>query len=412
MIGKDRGVKTFPPAHFRLADLPGSPKIPFAPRKTGAGRFEEIMRLLDRYIARQVFVSAMFSVAVIIIILVLGNVFKEILRELAKRPDVNLFFVLKFILLFIPISLSLAIPFSFLVSILLVFGRLSADSEFIAMRMAGLSMARICVPIGVIAVFFTAICALVNVSVTPWAKTQMEGMKASLFNQVKLEPMMIFPDQQVMDDLPDHLVFTRKEDGILKGLQLVKMDNYAPQAILVAREAKVSVDLDSENPKMLMEMSDVNIMTRGDDGDFMVSTQPVYMATAPFPVSLDQFKVQNDKRVTRPDNAQLGTLIERLRDPGLTDEIRAANRIEIHKRFAFSMSCLAFALIGVPLGITAQRRESSAGFILGMIIAVTYYSLLEVAKGAHDYQPHILVWIPNVIFLALGLHLFRKLSRK
>ncbi len=411
MIGKSRGVKTFPGAHFTLADLLGSPKIPFAPRKPEPGRFEKIMRLLDRYIARQVFVSAMFSVAVIIIILVLGNVFKEILRELAKRPDVNLLFVLKFILLFIPISLSLAIPFSFLVSILLTFGRLSADSEFIAMRMAGLSMTRICLPIGVIAVFFTAICALVNISVTPWAKSQMEGMKASLFNQMKREPMLIFPDQQVMDDLPDHLVFTRKEDGILKGLQLIKMDNYAPEAIVVAREAKVSVDLESPTPRMMMEMKDVNIMTRGEDGDFMVETQPVFMETAPFPVSLDEFKDRNEKSAMKPDNAQLGTLIQRLGDPSLEEDVRAANRIELSKRFAFSVSCLAFALIGVPLGITAQRRESSAGFILGMAIAVTYYTLLEVTKGAR-FHPHILVWIPNVIFLALGWRLFRKLGRK
>lgn len=370
------------------------------------------MRLLDRYIARQVFVSAIFSVGVIIIILVLGNVFKEILRELAKRPDVSILFVLKFILLFIPISLSLAIPFSFLVSILLTFGRLSADSEFIAMRMAGLSMPRICVPIGVIAVFFTIICAIVNVSVTPWAKSQMEGMKASLFNQMKREPMMIFPDQQVMDELPDHLVFTRKEDGLLKGLQLIKMDNNTPEAILVAREAKVSVDLEAANPRMLLEMKDVNIMTRGEEGDFMVSTQPVYMETAPFPVSLDEFKDRNEKSAMKPDNAQMGTLIERIADSSLPDEIRDSNRIELSKRFAFSVSCLAFALIGVPLGITAQRRESSAGFILGMGIAVTYYTLLEVAKGANDYHPHILVWIPNLIFLGLGVHLFRKMSRK
>ena len=65
---------------------------------------------------------------------------------------------------------------AFLTAILLVFGRLSADSEFVSMRMAGLSMARICAPVGAVALFFTAICAWVNLSITPWAKTQMEGM--------------------------------------------------------------------------------------------------------------------------------------------------------------------------------------------------------------------------------------------
>ena len=153
------------------------------------------MRLLDRYIAKQILVSSFFAVAVIIVILVLGNVFKEILRELAKRPDLSLLFVLKFIVLVIPISLSLAIPFSFLTSILLTFGRLSADSEFVSMRMAGLSMWRICLPVAVVAVFFTVICAWVNLSVTPAAKNEMEGMKDSLINLVKREPMLLFPNQ-------------------------------------------------------------------------------------------------------------------------------------------------------------------------------------------------------------------------
>ncbi len=373
------------------------------------------MKLLDRYIARQVFVSALYAVAVIIVILVLGNVFKEILRELAKRPDVGLWFVMKFILLVIPISLSLAIPFSFLTAILLVFGRLSADSEFVSMRMAGLSMWRICAPVGLVAVFFTGICGWVNLSVTPWAKTQMEGLKASLFNQMRRDPMMIFPDHQVMDDLPDHLVFARKEDGVLKGLQLVKMENFVPQAVVVAREARVSVDFDSENPEMVLDMVDVNVMAKGEEGDFMDSTQPVFMKEAPFGVSIEEFKQRGESAMNKPDNLPPTRLFERSRDRSLDSEVRAACRTELSTRFAFSVSCLTFALIGVPLGITAQRRESTAGFVLSMAIAVTYYTLLNVAdmmKEREEMYPHLLVWVPNILFFGLGLHLFRKLSRK
>ncbi len=373
------------------------------------------MKLLDRYIARQVLVSALYAVAVIIVILVLGNVFKEILRELAKRPDVGLWFVMKFILLVIPISLSLAIPFSFLTAILLVFGRLSADSEFVSMRMAGLSMWRICAPVGLVAVFFTGICGWVNLSVTPWAKTQMEGLKASLFNQMRRDPMMIFPDHRVMDDLPDHLVFARKEGGVLKGLQLVKMENFVPQAVVVAREARVSVDFDSENPEMVLDMVDVNVMAKGEEGDFLDSTQPVFMKEAAFGVSIEEFKERGESAMNKPDNLPLGRLFERSHDPSLDSEVRAACRTELSTRFAFSVSCLTFALIGVPLGITAQRRESTAGFILSMVIAVTYYTLLNVAdmmKEREEMYPHLLVWVPNILFFGLGLHLFRKLSRK
>lgn len=373
------------------------------------------MKLLDRYIARQVFVSALYAVAVFIIILVLGNVFKEILRELAKRPDLSLGFVMKFILLVIPISLSLAVPFSFLTAILLVFGRLSADSEFVSMRMAGLSMWRICAPVGLVALFFTAVCAWVNLSVTPWAKTEMEGMKASLFNLMKKEPMMLFPDQQVMDELPDHLVFARKEDGMLKGLQLVKMENFVPQALVVAREAKVSVHLDSDRPEMVLDMTDVNVMAQGEGGDFMEETQPVFMKSAAFGVSVEEFKERGETAMEKPDNLPLVRLIRRAGDATLDPEVRATCRTQLSMRFAFSVSCITFAFIGVPLGITAQRRESTAGFILSMVIAVAYYGMLNAARMMEEREemhPHLLVWLPNLLFLGLGIYLFWRLSRK
>lgn len=373
------------------------------------------MKLLDRYIARQVFVSALYAVAVIIVILVLGNVFKEILRELAKRPDLSLWFVLKFILLVIPISLSLAVPFAFLTAILLVFGRLSADSEFISMRMAGLSMTRICAPVAVVALFFTGVCAWVNLSITPAAKTEMEGMKASLFNLMKREPMLLFPDRRVMDDLPDHLVFARKEDGMLKGLQLIKMENFLPQAIAVAREAEVSVDLDGENPEMVIDMKDVNLMVRGEGGDFLDASQPVFMTSGAAAVSVEEFKVRGESAMEKPDNVSLRRLLEKAGDPDLEPADRAMYRTELSMRFAFSVSCITFGLIGVPLGITAQRRESTAGFILSMVIAVTYYTLLTMAQMMQEKEemyPHLLVWIPNILFLGLGVWMFWRLSRK
>lgn len=373
------------------------------------------MRLLDRYIARQIFVSAIYAVAVIIIILVLGNVFKEILKELAKRPDLSLGFVFKFIALVIPISLSLAIPFSFLTSILLTFGRLSADSEFVSMRMAGLSMWRICLPVAVVALFFTGVCAVVNLSITPWAKAEMEGMKASLINLMKQEPMLLFPEQQVMSELPGHLVFARKENGILKGLQLIKMENNVPIAIAVAREARVMVELDKENPELVLDMTDANVMVRGDGGNFMESSLPMFMKSAAVGVSIESLKDGGSGVKEKPTNISLRRLILKTHDSTLEPAVRAAFRTELSMRFAFSVSCITFGLIGVPLGITAQRRENSAGFILSMVIGVTNYVMLTMAQMVQDREdlyPHLLVWVPNILFFSLGLFMFWKLSKK
>lgn len=373
------------------------------------------MRLLDRYIAKQIFISAIYAVAVIIIILVLGNVFKEILRELAKRPDLSLGFVMKFIVLVIPISMSLAVPFSFLTAILLVFGRLSADGEFISMRMAGLSMWRICLPVGYLSLFFTLVCAWVNLSITPAAKVEMEGMKDSLINLVKKEPMLLFPNQQVMTDLPEHLVFARKEDGVLKGFQMIKLQDNVPEALAIANEARVSVDLESDNPELLLDMKDVSLMLKGADGNFMKSSQPVFVEEATTGVPIGEFKAKGEGVIDQPENISLRRLFGKVGDKTLEPEMRATYRTELSMRFAFSLSCITFGLIGVPLGLTAQRRESSAGFVISMLIAVSYYVMLTIAqmmRENEDLYPHLLVWVPNIIFLSLGLFLFWRMVRR
>lgn len=375
------------------------------------------MRLLDRYIAKQVLISSVFAVGVILIILILGNVFKEILRELAKRPDLDLRFVFKFIALVIPISLSLAVPFSFLTAILLTFGRLSADSEFISMRMAGLSMWRICLPVGVLALLSTGICAWVNLSITPAAKTEMEGMKDSFVNYVMREPMLIFPDKQVMEDnaLPNIRLYADKEGSSLNGLRFIRMNNYLPGIYAMAEVADVEMNMDANPPELLIKMKNANLLLETEGKNFMESAQPVFTQQATVPFPLNQLGEGREDVRDQPENISLIRLFGKVADPSLEPEMRATYRTELSMRFAFSLSCITFGLIGVPLGITAQRREGTAGFIISMVIAVSYYVLLTLALIARENEalfPHILVWIPNLLFISLGFVMFWKLARK
>ena len=79
------------------------------------------------------------------------------------------------------------------------------------------------------------------------------------------------------------------------------------------------------------------------------------------------------------------------------------------------MACLTFVLIGIPLGVTAQRRETSVGFLLSLVIAIVYFLFIIIAdpfRDKPDAMPHLLMWLPNVIFITLGMVLFIRLSRK
>ena len=90
-------------------------------------------------------------------------------------------------------------------------------------------------------------------------------------------------------------------------------------------------------------------------------------------------------------------------------------KVELHRRFSASLACLAFALVAIPLGITTHRKETSAGFALSLAIAFFYYFFIVVATTLRDnpaFHPLILIWIPNIVFIALGSVLFYRLSKR
>jgi len=109
--------------------------------------------------------------------------------------------------------------------------------------------------------------------------------------------------------------------------------------------------------------------------------------------------------------------IEQLLDQLKSDNERqqSSSRTEISKRFSFPFGCLVFALIGVPLGVTAHRRETSIGFAMGLIVAVSYFIFVIVGdtlRAKPQFHPELLVWFPNLLFLILGVFLFRRLARQ
>src|SRR5436189_205748 len=79
----------------------------------------------------------------------------------------------------LPFSLIFTIPWGLLTAILLVFGRLSADNELIALRSNGVSISRICIPLGGIAVICTVICLWLNVQAAPAAQ---EKLRSTIFD--------------------------------------------------------------------------------------------------------------------------------------------------------------------------------------------------------------------------------------
>jgi lipopolysaccharide export system permease protein len=368
------------------------------------------MKIIDRYVGKNVFVTMLIGVLVLSLVLVVGNLLKELLDRLINQ-NVPLEIVVAFMAFVLPFSLTFSIPWGLLTALLLVFGRMSADNELIALRSNGVSIPRICIPVFVMAFSMTALCFWINADVAPKAAM---AMQKSLFEVATNNPIALFSADEVVDQFPDRRVYVgAKKGNTLLNLTIVEVNrDFAPTKVIFAKRGELVPD--PEHQRLMLNFYDAKFEQRDSDDprDIFKIQHGIVMQQGSFPISLDALYEENAH----------GRRLESYTLPELSDFIAKgaggdslAAKVEFHKRFSSSLACLAFALVAVPLGITTHRKETSVGFALSLVIAFTYYFFIIVANtfrdNAHAF-PQLLIWMPNIIFMTLGSVLFVRLCRR
>ncbi|MEM7476106.1 MAG: LptF/LptG family permease [Planctomycetota bacterium] len=378
------------------------------------------MRTIDRYIGKQVISATVFAVAVLSIVLVLGNIFRELLDQLVQRPDLDIGYVVQFVMNVLPFSLIFTIPWGFLTAVLLVFGRLSADNELISLRMAGLSAFRISASVFAIAIGLSVASYFLNVTIAPRAQKEMKEM---IVDMVTEDPLVFFAEGEVVDMFPGYIILVEgKErspdtgDWELRNMQLMKIGESRRATQYIDAE-RVTVERNEVEGEVFIELllHDAHIENKDpDDPRNLQGVTPVHGEVIPVSISLEEF--QKKHRRIRPSTMTVAELVSELRsNVDIPEDLRAGFKSEISKRFSFSLACLTFCLVGIPLGVTAQRRETSIGFALSMVVACVYFLFILFADTFRDdpkAHAYLLMWVPNIVFLALGIWLFYRLSKK
>lgn len=370
------------------------------------------MLRFDRYIGKNIFTTTLFAVAILSGVFLLGNIFKEA-RPLFVGKHPSPILVLEFILSVLPFSLMFTIPFSFLAAIMLVFGRLSADNEILSMRMSGQSLWRIGLPVFTVAAVLSGFCFWLNTEMAPQAKSRVRNL---LMDAVKEDPNKFLDPGVVQTQLKDKRIYVRerkKIDGkdMLFGLHIHDVslvdDNYASNFYIYAESALIYVDVKTSQIKLKLEnsfafASDTNgtkIPVTIDDVD-------------PVLFSFDNQKKRRLK-ASSMTNSEIRTYLAT--DPDIKPKSRAKFSNTVTFRQSFSFACLAFAFIGVPLGIGSRRKETSTGFVLSILIGLGYF-LFHIFAGQNRNEASntatILYWLPNFLALIIGIWLFRRARSK
>lgn len=378
------------------------------------------MRLFDRYIGRQVLVGTLFAIVLLSTILVMGSLFQKIrplLVDFGAPPSI----VGAFILSVIPFSLIYTIPWAFLSAVLLVFGRLSSDHEITGFRVAGISLTRLAAPVFIIGAALSALCLWLNVEVAPRSSRATDQIAIKAFFKDPRSMLSAAAEQDGLERLEDSLkdvrAYIEKSDGSkMEGLHLFKIhDSSQPDAPdIYVHAMRAEAKIDDEKKEFSFHLYDAMFETTRPpsqeerekgvthhDPQFVLSTEAVPLVL-PF-----EFSIRKERPKSKT-NAELREIIEELRKGGPRARANIPNyEAEIHRRFASSAACFAFAFIGIPLGIKTRRKDTSSGLILALLIGAAYF-VCGMIGGSSERGVMIAAWAPNVVCVLLGLYLLRR----
>ncbi|MEI6490965.1 MAG: LptF/LptG family permease [Verrucomicrobiota bacterium] len=370
------------------------------------------MKIIDRTVGFGILFTTSFGVLVLSLILVLGNIFKQLLDILINNPDVPISTVLTFMALVLPFSLTFTIPWGFLTALLLVFGRMSADNELIALKSNGVSVPRTCVPVFLLSIVLTLICFWINIDVAPKAE---QAMRRAVVDIATSNPASLFRADEVVDDFPDRRVYVGRKDGNkLFNITVFEInDDYVPKQMIYAKEGVLSTD-PGDSSRLLLRLFNARFEQRDEKEPRELSKiqQGIVMKEGVFPISLKKFfaEFQGSRRMSSYTLPELVDFLAKGAGDRQTEAV-----VEFNKRFSTSLACCAFVLIAIPLGITTHRKETSVGFALSLVIAFTYFFFIIMADTFRNNpaaHPAVLIWIPNVLFFTLGSYLFSRLAKR
>ncbi len=371
------------------------------------------VRILDRYISRQLLVTAIFAIVVLSVVLVLGNVFKKLL-DLLVNQNAPASLIMSFIAYVLPFSLTFTLPWGFLTSVLLVFGRMSAENELTALRSNGVSIHRACLPVWGLALVFTAICLWINLEVAPRAQ---RDMRDALFNIATSNPLAMFGSNRVIDAFPGRRIYVDESSGNkLRNLHVYEVaEDNSLKSVMFAREGSLALEKVKVRRPNGTEEDEMQIVLRLLSGryeqrdekhpDDIFRVRPgITIKEGSVAISLKEL-YEKKKKIGGVGTMAIGQLLD-------TEQSEA--RVELNKRVSNALATIAFALLAVPLAITAQRKETSVGFAISLVIGLIYYLfffLADMARGRPKLHPELLVWLPNIIFIAIGAFRFRRLAK-
>ena len=342
------------------------------------------MKIIERYVFGAFLSSFVLAFLVLSFVLTIG-LLVQIIGYIMDGVPMSL--VGEFCMVSLPETLQWSMPLALLVSSILVFSRMSADSEISAMRACGINLLTVMKWPLVFGLACTLLGFWVNNEIVPRGHEIRRTLKTKVSVRTGLS---LLEPGRIIEDFPKvKLYFDHKEGNWLHDLVVLDYSNPKFDRVITANKALVTqrgADIDFELYQMTVDPVDEKHRTMARANRFVYTMKDVIKESTyekrpkdfRFLEMLRQIRALESGKGKEAKFAHVDLWTvkdERMRRyiEGLRDEAPrelSVHKVELNKRFVFAMASLCFVLIGIPLGIRSQRKESSIGMAISLAVSL------------------------------------------
>jgi len=350
------------------------------------------MRILDRYIVREVFRHTLLGLVVFTFVLFVPQLVR--LMELFVRHSGSGSQIFTLFLCLLPQTLTFTIPMGILVGVLLGLGRMAADSEIIALTALGVGRRRILLPVGALA--FAGV--LVTLGMTLWLGPAAVHTFRNLQNDLISSQISFQLQPRVFDERFPHLVLYINDVSASgtqwHGVFLAETGGESGAQLTLAENAIVIAEPKLGKLELHLKGGTTHEFSREDPNRYSVTA----FGQSDWPIEVNELLPTQVRQLSNPERS----LKDLWKDN--TPAWREA-RVELYRRFTFPVACLVFALVAVPLGAQPRRGGRAAGSLIAVILIAAYYLLFVLGIGLArqgNLPPSLSMWIPNIVLAGMG----------
>jgi len=374
--------------------------------------------LIDRWLLGQIIPPMIFAISAFTVISLSVGVMFDLIRKIVEY-GLPILQALQALIYSLPSFLVLSFPMAVLLSTLLSYGKLSSNSELLALNSLGIKTSRIIAPAIAVSIFMTGLTFYFNDNLVPTsnklAESTLRSGMGSSFNKQKGK---------------NNIIFSRKGSRIDATNKPTKINTFLTHIFYASRfenntmKEVTVLDFSRENMKQILTANSAIFDKDNSSWIFrngsMVSTDSIGQTTSiqfkkyiyPFSEGpLNLAKVPKDASDMSLKEALEAEII--YKKIGDIKEIRKI-QVRIQEKFTLPCACLVFGLIGSILGSKSNSRSSkSQGFGLSVVLILAYYviSFISSSFGVKGLLPPIIAaWFPVVVSLGGGFYFLKRTS--